>query len=281
MVNEIVFKEELAPGVKLIKVRAPLIARKARSGQFVILRVNEDDERIPLDLIDWNPKDGVITLVFKEVGASTKDLGSLEVGDFIHDLVGPLGKPSKIISNGRVCIIGGGVAIAAAYERARRMKEAGSNVVAIISARTAKDLIYRDEFKKISDRLIIATDDGSEGVKGYANDVLRNILELGEKFDLVYAVGPVILMREIAETTKPYKIKTVVSLNPLMVDGTGMCGCCRVTVGGKSMFACVDGPDFDAHLVDFEELIARTQMYREEEEVALKIMVKHRCKNWK
>ncbi|MEM2404263.1 MAG: sulfide/dihydroorotate dehydrogenase-like FAD/NAD-binding protein [Candidatus Methanomethylicia archaeon] len=281
MVNEIVFKEELAPGVKLIKVRAPLIARKARSGQFVILRVNEDDERIPLDLIDWNPKDGVITLVFKEVGASTKDLGSLEVGDFIHDLVGPLGKPSKIIFNGRVCIIGGGVAIAAAYERARRMKEAGSNVVAIISARTAKDLIYRDEFKKISDRLIIATDDGSEGVRGYPNNVLRNMLELGEKFDLVYAVGPVILMREIAETTKPYKIKTVVSLNPLMVDGTGMCGCCRVTVGGKSMFACVDGPDFDAHLVDFEELIARTQMYREEEEVALKIMVKHRCKNWK
>ncbi|MEM2305626.1 MAG: sulfide/dihydroorotate dehydrogenase-like FAD/NAD-binding protein [Candidatus Methanomethylicia archaeon] len=281
MVNEIVFKEELAPGVKLIKVRAPLIARKARSGQFVILRVNEDDERIPLDLIDWNPKDGVITLVFKEVGASTKDLGSLEVGDFIHDLVGPLGKPSKIISNGRVCIIGGGVAIAAAYERARRMKEAGSNVVAIISARTAKDLIYKDEFKKISDRLIIATDDGSEGVRGYPNNVLRNMLELGEKFDLVYAVGPVILMREIAETTKPYKIKTVVSLNPLMVDGTGMCGCCRVTVGGKSMFACVDGPDFDAHLVDFEELIARTQMYREEEEVALKIMVKHRCKNWK
>ncbi|MEM1547346.1 MAG: sulfide/dihydroorotate dehydrogenase-like FAD/NAD-binding protein [Candidatus Methanomethylicia archaeon] len=281
MVNEIVFKEELAPGVKLIKVRAPLIARKARSGQFVILRVNEDDERIPLDLIDWNPKDGVITLVFKEVGASTKDLGSLEVGDFIHDLVGPLGKPSKIISNGRVCIIGGGVAIAAAYERARRMKEAGSNVVAIISARTAKDLIYRDEFKRVSDKLIIATDDGSEGVKGYANDVLRNILELGEKFDLVYAVGPVILMREISETTKPYKVKTIVSLNPLMVDGTGMCGCCRVTVGGKSMFACVDGPDFDAHLVDFEELIARTQMYREEEEVALKIMVKHRCKNWK
>ncbi|MEM2755210.1 MAG: sulfide/dihydroorotate dehydrogenase-like FAD/NAD-binding protein, partial [Candidatus Methanomethylicia archaeon] len=128
---------------------------------------------------------------------------------------------------------------------------------------------------------IIATDDGSEGVKGYANDVLRNILELGEKFDLVYAVGPVILMREISETTKPYKVKTIVSLNPLMVDGTGMCGCCRVTVGGKSMFACVDGPDFDAHLVDFEELIARTQMYREEEEVALKIMVKHRCKNWK
>ena len=279
MANEIIFKEELAPEVKLIKVRAPLIARKAKSGQFVILRVNEEGERIPLTLIDWDPKDGTITLVFKEVGASTKELGKLEVGDHIHDLVGPLGKPSEIAFHSKVCAIGRGVAIAAAYERAKKMKEAGNNVTAIISARTAKQLIFKDAFIKVSDKLYIATDDGSEGVKGYANDLLRSLLESGERFDLVYAVGAATLMRSISETTKPYKIKTIVSLNSLMVDGTGMCGCCRVTVAGKPMFACVDGPDFDAHLVDFDEFRARIHMYDEEEKVALKIMEECRCRS--
>jgi ferredoxin--NADP+ reductase len=279
MANKIIFKEELAPEVKLIKVRAPLIARKAKSGQFVILRVNEEGERIPLTLIDWDPKDGTITLVFKEVGASTKELGKLEVGDHIHDLVGPLGKPSEIAFHGKVCAIGRGVAIAAAYERAKKMKEAGNNVTAIISARTAKQLIFKDAFIKVSDKLYIATDDGSEGVKGYANDLLRSLLESGERFDLVYAVGAATLMRSISETTKPYKIKTIVSLNSLMVDGTGMCGCCRVTVAGKPMFACVDGPDFDAHLVDFDEFRARIHMYDEEEKVALKIMEECRCRS--
>jgi ferredoxin--NADP+ reductase len=279
MANEIIFKEELAPEVKLIKVRAPLIARKAKSGQFVILRVNEDGERIPLTLIDWDPKDGTITLVFKEVGASTRELGKLEVGDHIHDLVGPLGKPSEISFHSKVCVIGRGVAIAAAYERAKKMKEAGNNVTAIISARTAKQLIFKDAFRKVSDRLYITTDDGSEGVKGYANDLLRSLLESGERFDLVYAVGAATLMRSISETTKPYKIKTIVSLNSLMVDGTGMCGCCRVTVGGKPMFACVDGPDFDAHLVDFDEFRARIHMYDKEEKVALKIAGECGCRS--
>ncbi|MEM3672884.1 MAG: sulfide/dihydroorotate dehydrogenase-like FAD/NAD-binding protein [Candidatus Bathyarchaeia archaeon] len=279
MANEIVFKEELAPEVKLIKVRAPLIARKARSGQFVILRVDEDGERIPLTLIDWDPKEGIITLVFKEAGASTKELGKLEVGDVIHDLVGPLGKPSEITIHSKACVIGRGVAIAAAYERAKKMKEVGNNVTAIISARTAKQLIFKDQLKGVSDKLYVVTDDGSEGVKGYASDVLKSLLESGEKFDLVYAVGAATLMRSISETTKPYKIKTIVSLNALMVDGTGMCGCCRVTVGGKPMFACVDGPDFDAHLVDFEEFRARIHMYDEEERVALKITGECRCKS--
>jgi len=279
MANEIIFKEELAPEVKLIKVRAPLIARKAKSGQFVILRVNEEGERIPLTLIDWDPKDGTITLVFKEVGASTKELGKLEVGDHIHDLVGPLGKPSEIAFHSKVCVIGRGVAIAAAYERAKKMKGAGNNVTAIISARTAKQLIFKDAFRKVSDKLYIATDDGSEGVKGYANDLLRSLLESGERFDLVYAVGAATLMRSISEITKPYKIKTIVSLNSLMVDGTGMCGCCRVTVAGKPMFACVDGPDFDAHLVDFDEFRARIHMYDEEEKVALKIMEECKCRS--
>ena len=272
MENEIIFKKEIAPGVKTIKVRAPLIAKKAKSGQFVILRVSEDGERIPLTLIDWDPEEGTITLVFKEVGASTRELGRLKVGDIIHDLVGPLGKPSKIALYGKVCIIGRGVAIAAAYERAKKLKEVGNNITTIISARTSKFLIYKEEFKKLSDRFYIVTDDGSEGIKGYASDVLKKLLELNERFDLVYAVGAATLMKNISDITRPYKIKTIVSLNSLMVDGTGMCGCCRVTINGKPKFVCVDGPDFDAHLVDFEEFKARIHMYDEEEKTALKIM---------
>jgi ferredoxin--NADP+ reductase len=272
MENEIIFKKEIAPGVKTIKVRAPLIAKKAKSGQFVILRVSEDGERVPLTLIDWDPEEGTITLVFKEVGASTRELGRLEVGDIIHDLVGPLGKPSKIALYGKVCIIGRGVAIAAAYERAKKLKEVGNNITTIISARTSKFLIYKEEFKKLSDRFYIVTDDGSEGIKGYASDILKKLLELNERFDLVYAVGAATLMRNISDITRPYKIKTIVSLNSLMVDGTGMCGCCRVTINGKPKFVCIDGPDFDAHLVDFEEFKARIHMYDEEEKTALKIM---------
>ena len=272
MENEIIFKKEIAPGVKTIKVKAPLIAKKTKSGQFVILRVSEDGERIPLTIIDWDPKEETITLVFKEVGASTRELGRLEVGDIIHDLVGPLGKPSKIALYGKVCIIGRGVAIAAAYERAKKLKEVGNNITAIMSARTSKFLIYKEEFKKVSDRFYIVTDDGSEGIKGYASDILKKLLESNERFDLVYAVGAATLMRNISDITRPYKIKTIVSLNSLMVDGTGMCGCCRVTIGGKPKFVCVDGPDFDAHLVDFEEFRARIHMYDEEERTALKIM---------
>jgi ferredoxin--NADP+ reductase len=280
MENEIVYKEELAPGIKLMKVRAPLIARKARSGQFVILRVSEDGERIPLTLIDWDPKDGTITLVFREVGVTTKELGKLNVGDVIHDLVGPLGKPGEIALYGRVCVIGGGIAIAAAYERAKKLKEAGNNVVAIIGARTAEQLIFRDELKGLVDKLYVTTDDGSEGIKGYPSDVLKGLLKSGEKFNLVYAVGPEALMKAVSEVTKPYKIKTIVSLNSLMVDGTGMCGCCRVMVGGKTMFTCVDGPEFDGHLVDFEELMARLRMYEEEEKLAIKVMEGCGCRSW-
>lgn len=272
MENEIIFKKEIAPSIKIIKVKAPLIAEKSKSGQFVILRVNEDGERIPLTLIDWNSQEGTITLVFKEVGTSTKELGELEVGDRVHDIVGPLGKPSKISFYGKVCIIGRGVAIAAAYERARKLKEVGNSITSIISARASKLLIYKEEFERISDRLYILTDDGSEGIKGYANDILKKLLESNEKFDLVYAVGAITLMRNISSATKPYKIKTIVNLNPLMIDGTGMCGCCRVTIGGKPKFACIDGPEFDAHLVDFEELRARVHMYDEDERNALKIM---------
>ena len=277
MENEIVFKEMLAPDVKRIKVNAPLIAKKAKSGQFIILRVDEDGERIPLTLIDCDPKEETITLVFKEAGASTKKLGTLEVGDRIHDLVGPLGNPSEIKFYGKVCAIGRGAAIAAAYERAKKLKEAGNEITTIISARTAELLIYKEDFKKISDRFYTVTDDGSEGLKGYANDVLKNLLDSGERFDLVYTVGAATLMRAVSEVTKPYNIKTIVSLNSLMVDGTGMCGCCRVTVGGKPMFACVDGPEFDAHLVDFEEFRARIHAYDQEEKMALEL-IEGNCK---
>jgi len=277
MENEIVFKETLVPDVKLIKVKAPLIAKKAKSGQFIILRVDKDGERIPLTLIDWDPREGTITLVFKEVGASTKKLGTLEVGDRVHDLVGPLGNPSEIKFCGKVCVIGRGAAIAAAYERASKLKEMGNDVTTIISARTAKLLIYKEDLKQISDRFYVVTDDGSEGVKGYANDILKNLLDSGEKFDLVYTVGAATLMRTVSEITKPYNIKTIVSLNSLMVDGTGMCGCCRVTVGSKPMFTCVDGPEFDAHLVDFEEFRARIHAYDQEEKMALEL-IEGKCK---
>jgi len=279
MENEIVLKETLAPDVKLVKVKAPLIAKKAKSGQFIILRSDEDGERIPLTLIDWDPREGTITLVFKETGASTKKLGTLEVGDGVHDLVGPLGNSSEIKFCGKVCVIGRGAAIAAAYERAKKLREIGNDVTAIISARTANLLIYKEDMKKISDRFCIVTDDGSEGVKGYANDILQNLLASGEKFDLVYTVGAATLMRTVSEVTKPHGIKTIVSLNSLMVDGTGMCGCCRVTVGGKPMFTCVDGPEFDAHLVDFEEFRARIHTYDREEKIALQhIEGNCRCK---
>jgi len=280
MENEILFKETLAPDVKLIKVEAPLIAKKAKSGQFIILRVDEDGERIPLTLIDCDLKDGTITLVFKETGASTKKLGTLNVGDKILDLVGPLGNPSEIKFCGKVCVIGRGAAIAAAFERAKKLKEAGNDVTTIISARNANLLIFKEELKKISDKFYTVTDDGSEGVKGYANDVLKKFLDSGERFDLVYTVGAATLMRTVSEVTKPYNIKTIVSLNSLMVDGTGMCGCCRVTVDGKPMFTCVHGPEFDAHLVDFEEFRARIHTYDLEEKIALEhIEGKCRCKS--
>jgi ferredoxin--NADP+ reductase len=272
MMNEIVFKEELAPEIKRVKIMNPLIAKKSKSGQFVILRVERDGERIPLTLIDWDPKDGTITLVFKEVGASTRKLGRLEVGDIIYDLVGPLGNPGEIAYYGRVCIVGGGVAIASAYERARRLKDAGNSIVAVIGAKTAKSLIYREEFRRLSDELYITTEDGSEGVEGYVSDVFTELLNSGRRFNLVYAVGPVGMMKAVSEATKPYDIRTIVSLNSLMVDGTGMCGCCRVTVGGRTMFTCVDGPEFNAHLVDFEELEAKLGMYSEEEARILKFM---------
>ncbi|MBS7614377.1 sulfide/dihydroorotate dehydrogenase-like FAD/NAD-binding protein [Candidatus Bathyarchaeota archaeon] len=258
-------KDALAPGIKRIVVSAPLIARKAHAGQFVILRIDERGERFPLTLVDWNPEECSIVLIFQEVGASTRKLGSLEVGDYVEDIVGPLGNPTEAEKFGEVAVVGGGVGTALIYPWVRALKTAGNRVVTILGARNASLLLLEDELRRISDDLHVSTDDGSKGFKGFTADVLKNLLEKGRKFDLVMAAGPVPMMRAVAEVTRPYNIKTVVSLNPIMVDGTGMCGGCRVSVGGETKFACVDGPEFDAHQVDFRELTNRLRTYIEEE----------------
>jgi ferredoxin--NADP+ reductase len=260
---------ELAPRIKLLKVLAPEISRKVMPGQFVILRVDERGERFPLTIADWEPKDGTITLIFLEVGVSTRKLGALREGEMILDVLGPLGNPTEIRNYGLTCVIGGGVGIAAAYPIARALKEVGNKVVSIVGARNSELLILEKEMMSVSDELYISTDDGSKGYKGFVSDVLRMLIQNGYKFDMVYAVGPAVMMRAVAEVTRPHKIKTIVSLNPIMVDGMGMCGACRVTVGGRTKFACVDGPEFDAHEVDFAELIRRQAAFLREERTAL------------
>lgn len=261
-------KEELAPQIKKVVISAPLIAKKAQAGQFVILRIDEEGERFPLTLVDWNPEDGTITLIVQEVGVSTIKLGRLQVGEHVEDMVGPLGKPTEVEKYGEVVVIGGGVGTALIYPWVRALKNAGNRVVTIIGARTEALLLLEGELRTMSDEFHISTDDGSKGVKGFTSGVLADLLESGRKINLVMAAGPVPMMRAVAEVTRPYKTRTVVSLNPIMVDGTGMCGGCRVTVGGETKFACVDGPEFDAHQVDFRLLMTRLRTYLEEEEKA-------------
>ena len=263
--------EELAPNIKRIVVHAPLIASKAQAGQFVILRVDEYGERFPLTLVDWKPAEGLITLIFQEVGVSTKKLGSLKAGDYIMDVIGPLGNPTEIKNYGTVAVIGGGVGTALIYPWIRALKSCGNRVITILGARTESLLLLEDDLRAVSDEIRISTDDGSKGIKGFTSDVLKNLISEGKRFDLVMAAGPVPMMRAVAEVTRPYKIKTIVSLNPIMVDGTGMCGACRVKVGGEIKFACVDGPEFDAHKVDFRQLMNRLRFYREEEMKAVKL----------
>jgi len=268
----ILSKEKLAPDIKRYVVSAPLIAKKAQTGQFVILRVDETGERFPLTLVDWDPEEGTIILIFQEVGVSTKKLGKLRVGDYIEDMVGPLGNPTEIEKYGEVVVIGGGVGTALIYPWIRALKEAGNRVVTILGGRTANLLLLEDDLRALSNELHITTNDGSKGVKGFTTHVLSSFLEKGRKVDLVLAAGPVPMMRAVAEVTRPYRLKTVVSLNPIMVDGTGMCGGCRVTVGGETKFACVDGPEFDAHKVDFRELMNRLGTYLAEETRATAIL---------
>ena len=277
MSSRIVKKETLAEKIKLIELEAPLVAASAKPGQFVVIRIDEKGERIPLTIAEKNPKTGTITIVFQEAGASTTKLGMLKAGESVLNLLGPLGHPTHIDKYGHVVVVGGGVGIAEINPVISSMKEAGNKVTTIIGARS-KDLLLMDEtIAKKSDTLHITTDDGSRGRKGFVSDILKEMIEAGAQIDLVYAVGPVPMMEVVANVTRGHNIKTFVSLNPLMLDATGMCGVCRVVVGGKTMFACVDGPEFDAHLVDFAELRSRLAIFRDEEKRAMEL-VNHECK---
>ena len=264
---KILKKEDLAESVKRMKVKAPAIGKKAQPGQFIILRVNQAGERIPLTICDLDKDGDTITIVFQEVGKTTKHLGTLSEGDSILDLVGPLGKPSEIEKFGKVVCVGGGVGTAVVYPITRALYEAGNEIISIVGARSADLLILEDEMEAVSNSLIITTDDGTKGRRGLVTEPLKEILE-AEKVNRVIAIGPAIMMKFVAKTTEPFGVKTIVSLNPIMVDGTGMCGGCRVTVGGEKKFACVDGPEFDGHQVDFDELQKRLGMYKGHESEA-------------
>lgn len=264
----IVHKEKLAPQINLFEIRAPAVAKNAKPGQFVVIRLHERGERIPLTIADVDPIRGTITIVAQEVGKTTHELGLYEVGQRILDILGPLGNPSHIDHFGTVVMVGGGVGVAEIYPVAKAMKEKGNKVISILGFRS-KDLVFWEEkLRKVSDEVIVTTNDGSYGMKGFTTDALRKLIEDGRKLDLVHAVGPMIMMKLIAELTKPHGIKTVVSLNPIMLDGTGMCGVCRVSISGKIRFACVDGPEFDAHQVDFDELLRRLDYYKDLEAIS-------------
>ena len=264
---KILHKEVLNDSVTLLEVDAPLVARKALAGQFIILRIDEEGERIPLTIADYDREKGSVTIIFQKVGLTTQLLGDLEVGDEIRDFVGPLGLPTEIgAAVKRVCVVGGGVGCAIAYPQAKSLHNAGVAVDVIAGFRNKDIVILEEEFRAVCDNLYLTTDDGSYGEKGFVTDKLKSLIDAGNHYDLVIAIGPIPMMKFVSKTTEPYGIKTLVSLNPIMVDGTGMCGGCRVTVGGKVKFACVDGPDFDGHQVDFDELMNRNSLYREREE---------------
>jgi len=266
---KILLRQDLVPNIHLFKVNAPAVAKKAQAGQFVVVRVDEVGERIPVTIADWDNKEGSVTIVFMEVGTTTHKLALLKTGDFIPTFTGPLGLPTHIEKFGTVVCVAGGFAVATIMPIARAMREKGNRVISIMGARS-KDLIFWEkELRSVSDQLIVTTDDGSYGRKGLVTEPLKELLEGDGKVDRVVAIGPSIMMKFCAKTTEPFGVKTVVSLNPIMVDGTGMCGCCRVSVGGVTKFACVDGPDFDGHQVDWDLLLARQRIYLDEEKRSL------------
>ena len=258
---KIVKKQPLNPTVTLMEIEAPLIAKKAKPGQFIILRVDENGERIPLTVAGYDREKGTVTIIFQIVGATTEKLNHLNEGECLHDFVGPLGVPTHVDGLKKVCVIGGGVGCAIALPIAEELHAMGAEVTSIIGFRNQDLVILEDEFKACSDHFTLMTDDGSYGEKGNVTAPLKTLLENGERFDEVIAIGPLIMMKFVCLTTKEYDQKTVVSMNPIMVDGTGMCGGCRLTVGGKTKFACVDGPDFDGHEVDFDEAMSRSRSY--------------------
>lgn len=262
---KIVRKKELNSAVTLMEIEAPFVAKKAKAGQFIIFRVDAQAERVPLTIAGYDREKGTVTIIFQKVGLSTKMLGALNEGDYISDFVGPLGKPTEMEGVKRVCVVGGGVGCAIALPSAQAFKEAGCEVDVIVGFRSKDIVILEDEFRACSDNLYLMTDDGSYGEHGFVTVKLQELLEAGKQYDEVLAIGPVPMMKFVCKTTEPFGVKTMVSLNPIMVDGTGMCGGCRVTVGGEVKFACVDGPEFDGHKVDFAELMNRNGVYRDQE----------------
>lgn len=261
----ILYKEDLAPKIHLFKIGAPAVARKAKAGQFIVIRIDEKGERIPLTIADWDEKEGSVTIVFMEVGTTTSRLATLKAGDSLLNFVGPLGQPTHIEKFGTVVCVGGGVGVAPIYPIARSLRNAGNRVISILGSRCQDILFWQDRLKSVSDEFILTTDDGSCGLKGVVTVPLKGLLEGINKIDRVIAIGPAVMMKFCARTSQPFGVKTVVSLNSIMVDGTGMCGACRVSVGGVTKFACVDGPEFDGHAVDWDLLAARQRMYIEEE----------------
>ena len=262
---KILLRQDLVSSIHLFKVAAPAVAMKAQAGQFIVIRIDELGERIPLTIADWDKKEGSVTIVFMEVGTTTARLASLKAGDAIADFVGPLGLPAHIEKFGTIVCVAGGVGVAPIAPIARALKQAGNKIISILGARNKDLLFWEDKLRSLSDQLIVTTDDGSYGRKGLVTEPLRELLESGEKIDRVIAIGPSIMMKFCSKTTQPFGVKTIVSLNPIMVDGTGMCGCCRVSVGGETKFACVDGPVFDGHQVDWDLLLARQRIYLDEE----------------
>jgi ferredoxin--NADP+ reductase len=262
---KILLRQDLVPNIHLFKLDAPAIAKKAQPGQFVVVRIDEKGERIPLTIADWDRKEGSVTIVFMEVGATTHRLATLKAGDSIANFVGPLGVPTHIEKFGTVVCVAGGFAVAVIMPIARAMKEQGNKVISIMGARSQNLIFWENELRRVSDQLIVTTDDGTYGRKGLVTEPLKELVSGGQKVDRVIAIGPSVMMKFCAKTTEPFGVKTIVSLNPIMVDGTGMCGCCRVSVGGVTKFACVDGPDFDGHQVDWDLLFARQKVYLEEE----------------
>ena len=260
---KIVRKKELNPTVTLMDIEAPLIAKKAQTGQFIILRVDENGERIPLTVADYDREKGTITIIFQIVGATTEKLNQLNEGEYIQDFVGPLGVASHVEGLKKVAVVGGGVGCAIAYPIAKKLHKLGCEVHSVVGFRNKDLVILEEEFDKVSDKLCVMTDDGSYGEKGLVTDALRKLIESGEEYDEVITIGPLIMMKFVCMLTKEKGIKTVASMNPIMIDGTGMCGGCRLTVGGETKFACVDCPDFDGHLIDFDEAIERSSMYKD------------------
>ncbi|MBI4181308.1 MAG: sulfide/dihydroorotate dehydrogenase-like FAD/NAD-binding protein [Chloroflexi bacterium] len=265
---KILFKQDLVPNVHLFKIEAPKVAKKAQAGQFVVIRVDEKGERIPLTIADWKQEEGSITIVFMEVGTTTHRLALLQAGDSLLNFVGPLGLPTHIEHFGTVVCVAGGFAVATIMPIARALKEKGNKVIAMLGARN-KDLIFwEDQLRSVSDQLIVTTNDGSYARKGLVTEPLKELLESDERIDRVIAIGPSLMMKFCAKTTEPFGVKTIVSLNPIMVEGTGMCGCCRVSIGGVTKFACMDGPEFDGYQVDWDLLLARQRIYLEEEKIS-------------